>query len=156
MVSLAEGSAGFLVTSVQKKTHTQPLSIVPFLSAQQGIEVLLALLHDEEPLPDVFRATLQFIGSCQEQNSPSVLPYTITLLALLGLLPDLREANSDLPLNNEERSFARQCCAGEWHHLPPLSEKARVNLQRHCSLILAEQSIRTLCAPKIAMAITNR
>ena len=54
-VTLTEGSVGFSVNSVlslgQKNMQG---NVDQFAQTQNGIELLLSLLHDEEPLQDIF------------------------------------------------------------------------------------------------------
>ena len=87
-LQLREGSAGFMISDVQKASEFDCKRVSAFLSAQQGIELLLNTLHDEEPMEELFFTTLKFLELCSNEEGQYVLPFTIRLLKLLGLLPD--------------------------------------------------------------------
>ena len=95
-IGLHEGKAGCIVTSAQKLPSPDLTDTKAFLNAQQGVELLLTLLHDEEPLPEIFDLTLEFLNQCPKTEP--VLPFTVNVLRSLGLLP----ANVDLPQSESE------------------------------------------------------
>ncbi|HAI98173.1 TPA: hypothetical protein DCL30_01350 [Candidatus Peribacteria bacterium] len=90
-LTLAESSAGWTVTSAQRLNHSAALPIEQFAMAEEGCELLLALLHDEEALPAIFDLTLHFLQSCREGQGDPVLAFSLELLRLLGLLPAVTE-----------------------------------------------------------------
>ena len=97
-IGLHEGKAGFLVTSAQMMSYRARRGVTEtksFLNAQQGVELLLTLLHDEEPLPEIFELTLEFLNDCTPNP---ILPFTVNILRSLGLLP----TNADLPKSESE------------------------------------------------------
>lgn len=53
----------------------------------RGVELLLALTHDAEPMPEVFDATARFLGACHREGPDPYPAYAIRVLALLGILP---------------------------------------------------------------------
>lgn len=61
-----------------------------FACAQQGVELLLKLVEDGEPLPEVYHLTRTFLAACggpHVASLPSV--FALKLLQLLGLCPSL-------------------------------------------------------------------
>ncbi|MDD5026703.1 MAG: recombination protein O N-terminal domain-containing protein [Candidatus Peribacteraceae bacterium] len=88
---LAESNAGWTVTSAQRLNDSPTLPIEQFAMAEEGCEILLALLHDEEALPEIFDLTLRFLHDCREGRGDPVLAFSLDLLRLLGLLPALTE-----------------------------------------------------------------
>jgi len=58
-----------------------------FVAAQQGIELLLSLTEDDEPLPMAFDALYQFLHACGAGDSRALLPFRLRLLHILGMLP---------------------------------------------------------------------
>jgi hypothetical protein len=116
--------------------------MVTFLHHQEGIEILLAVLHDEEPLPEVFDLVLAFL------EKPAVLPFTIRLLTLLGLV----SPESFGPLPAAEHAFVRHCCAA-YGGPPPVGAAAARRCATVCQSIVAEQSGRTLRASGISAAM---
>ena len=97
-IGLHEGKAGFIVTSAQKLPSPDLTETKSFLNTQQGIELLISLLHDDKPLPELFDLTLEFLQKCPEPEPEPVLPFTINVLRSLGLLP----TDADLPQSESE------------------------------------------------------
>lgn len=67
-----------------------------FSRAQQGIEVLLSLTEDDDPMPELFESLVAFIRACGITERNPVPAFIARTLALLGVLPlhddDLRYA----------------------------------------------------------------
>lgn len=82
---------------------------VAFASAQQGIELLLLLTEDDEPLPAVFDALFQFLHTCTASASHALLPFQMRLFHLLGLLPSHADDRRFTALTEYEREFVRLC-----------------------------------------------
>jgi DNA repair protein RecO (recombination protein O) len=82
-VTLHEGKTGFLVTGTQEAESGQPPSFDRFLQQQEMSELLLKLLHDEEPLPEIFDLAADFLANA----APDVTAFKVRLLQLMGLLP---------------------------------------------------------------------
>ncbi len=156
LISLVEGRAGLTVTSVQRKTqiHIQP--ITPFLHMEQGIEILLSLLHEEESLPDVFELTLAFLQCCQKNEYNPVLPFTLKLLSLLGLLPDVSHEETAPSLTEAERQYVQRCMSYKWNSTPALSQTSRRKLSLLCRSIIADQTNQTLRATPIVESLTRK
>lgn len=75
-----------------------------FVTAQQGIELLLALTEDGEPLPAVFDVLFQFLHACGAGAAHALLPFQMRLFHLLGLLPSHADDRRFMTLNDEERA----------------------------------------------------
>lgn len=78
-----------------------------FLRLQQGVELLLALTEDDEPIPGAFDLLLQFIAFAED---PSVLlPFQLRLLHLLGFLPESDEDLRYRSLSPEAQAYVQAC-----------------------------------------------
>lgn len=150
-LDLVEGSAGFLITSVKQHIHDCHVSdIASFLSAEQGVEMLLTLLHDEEPQESIFNLTLEFLDHCQNPSPDPILPFTVRLLYLLGMLPHSGKAALFSHLSEEERSFIDACLNKEWKEPPPSGTR---HINALCTRLLETQSSRSLKASKVASSM---
>jgi len=82
-------------------------NITAFAYAMEGMELLLHLVHDDEPLPNIFDATLAFLHLCATEKKQCVLAFTARVLHLLGVLP------------GEDTAILQQCSSEEhrflWH-----------------------------------------
>lgn len=78
-------------------------------AAQQGIELLLVLTEDGEPLPAVFDALFQFLHACGAGAQSALLPFQLRLFHLLGLLPSHADDRRFLALDASERASVRLC-----------------------------------------------
>ena len=71
-ITVKESSAGWIAANVQViDTHTETIDPSAFADVAEGIEVLLRLTQDDEPLPRVFDATLEFLRSCRRHHYSS-------------------------------------------------------------------------------------
>ena len=140
-----EGSAGFMVSDVQKVSTFDCRDISAFLSAQQGMELLLNTLHDEEPMKDLFEATLHFLQRCSDHPEHSVLPFTIRLLKILGMLPDAENAYF-ANCSSAQKTFLTLSSLGKWDQLAELSDQERKLFSGLCAALLSEISSRPLKA----------
>ncbi|MFH1670861.1 MAG: DNA repair protein RecO [Patescibacteria group bacterium] len=138
-VGLTKGSAGMIVTSAQCKSETEMSSTSAFLFTEQGIEILLSLLHEEEPLPEIFDLTLEFLKKCQTEECDPILPFIIKLLTLMGLSP-----NAD---SEEEKLYIKQCLHGEW---PIPTKSVKLKLKRLCTTIITDQTSKEFKVATIA------
>lgn len=150
MLTAREGSAGWSVSDCQSMTDgTGSLPWPSFMHAVQCTDILLSLLEDDTPVPEVFTLLQQFLQACRKGATSPALLFTVQLLGILGLLPT--HANHALydHFLPEEKIFLEQALAGNWHQ--PAPEAA--DLQRLsflCSKILAEQSQRPLKSTAVA------
>ena len=142
-VELREGSAGFLITSVQhrdgEKMHGQ---LQQFLVAQEAVESLLHLLHDEEPVEDVFELTAALLDS-SSQKPVSILPFKLRLLECLGILPPINEGKTSDAMTEEERTYVSASLSNAWQSLENPSSAALQRLTRLCQRITEEHTSQT-------------
>ena len=134
---IVETSAGFLITSVRLKHKWPEKDMEAFLRIGYGMELLLSLLHDEEPLPDIFDLAVQYLN---QQHAHCTLPFTLRLLHLLGLLPE----SNDTKLSLAERAALDTCIQGDWNLLPTLAEESAPQLSLLCQTFVQEQGTRTM------------
>ncbi len=82
-----------------------------FAAAQRGIELLLLLTEDGEPLPAAFDALYQFLHACGAGASRALLPFQLRVLHVLGLLPAHADDRRFAGLDEADRSAVRLCGA---------------------------------------------
>ncbi|MBI4129640.1 DNA repair protein RecO [Candidatus Peregrinibacteria bacterium] len=130
LVSVKELSGGGLVTAALPMAGGIPSGdLSAFFRAECGIEILLALLHDEQPLPDLFDATAAFLTRSSEGDH-IIVAFALRMLHILGLLPDTTHAHPS--------KFS-------------LQEQAFIDASRHFPLhpvpmVLALEHVRSFCA----------
>ncbi|MDO8649430.1 MAG: DNA repair protein RecO [Candidatus Peregrinibacteria bacterium] len=122
-VGVSESRGGILITSAQRiealdRPHP---SLRQFAEAEQGIELLLALTENDEPMPALFEATLGFLAACAEAPQNAVLAYRIVLLRELGLLPSGDNPRFFADLTDEEKIFLQAAREGRFLSLPKIS-----------------------------------
>lgn len=108
-VELHEGKTGWTVTGAQAQRSAvsdqrlaERFAIEDLTYLQQGIELVLNLIEDEHPVPEIYQLTEQFLSL--KPFSTHTLSFSFALLHLLGLLPDDR--SEDLRhLSEEEKKF---------------------------------------------------
>lgn len=153
-LTLREGSAGYMVQDARRLREFSEKNITAFLQAQQGIELLLAILHDEEPLPELFDVTLHFLDACDAEKPHTVLPFTISLLQLSGLLPDADDAYF-ARCSDAQRQYIRQSCTQQWDTLPTLSPTERELFSVLCAQLLSHISSTPLKAGAVATSLRS-
>ncbi len=147
-VQLKEWSNGFMAESAElSELDAFRPTVEWFTQAQQGIEVLLGLTQDEEPLPEVFDATARFLRCCGDPQKPIALAYTIELLSLLGLLPETQELQAAFLLTDDELLFLHAARHGE---VPEQLPRSFSRIQAVCQTFLADQLSGPLRAPQVA------
>lgn len=113
-----------------------------FLRLQQGVELLLALTEDNEPIPGAFDLLLQFIALAE--NPASLLPFQLRLLHLLGFLPESDEDSRFRGLSEEAKAYIRACARiGDFRQLTELLP-AGEELGRFMNIVSGEQLQRPL------------
>lgn len=80
-----------------------------FAAAQQGIELVLLLTEDEEPLPMVFDLLLPYMHVCAVDPARVHIPFQLRLFHLLGFLPSHHEDRRFAVLSEDEQAFVRLC-----------------------------------------------
>ncbi|MBI4129170.1 recombination protein O N-terminal domain-containing protein [Candidatus Peregrinibacteria bacterium] len=171
LVSVKELSGGGLVTAALPMVGGIPSGdLSAFFRAECGIEILLALLHDEQPLPDLFDATAAFLARSAEGDH-IIVAFALRTLHILGLLPDTTHVHPS-KFSLQERAFIDASrrfplCAVP---APPALEKVR----SFCAHMLKEQlsyplhgqyfgttkgsyqNTLSLCLPAVALAKAGR
>lgn len=93
LVDISEHGSGLLITGVSQAEY-QPVdrtTYSAFLTHARGIDLLLALIEDDEPLLSVFELVCCFL-CCSPDALPGLLPaFQARLLHLLGLMPAFHE-----------------------------------------------------------------
>ena len=145
LVSVKELSSGFLVSAASLLPGgIPPLDPAAFFRAEGGVEVLLGLLHDEYPLPDLFDATAAFLIRSGDGDH-IVLAFTFRVLHLFGVLPAPPEYPPTLSL--QEHAFIQASQYFPLRAVPPLTELGK--LRSFCNSILQEQLRRPLRAQPV-------
>lgn len=152
-LTLKEGTGSMHVAgAAPAEPRLQDLSLLaPFTQAQQGIELLLSLVSHEEPIPQVFAATLSFLVSCRLASENAALAYTARLLRLLGLLPSVRELGELITLSEAERMFLQAACDGD--AVPALQEKEVRRVKQLCMSFVEGHLTSPLKAPGIVSVL---
>lgn len=115
-----------------------------FVRLERGIELVLALTEDHEPLPKVFTLLTQFLSCCSRHSWDPLPAFTLRLIAVLGLLPVTPEDPRFEKLSEGDRAFVRACARADSlaeteHHPCDLSA-----LQTFVSSVLADHLMRPL------------
>lgn len=115
-VELTEHGSSHRITSV---THdiTMPVSadITAFARSQQGLEILLSLLQDNDELPAVFDDAAHFLLLCHHDDTDPVPAFTVRVLSLLGMLPGTADDHRYARLGPEDRAAVTRCGSSVWH-----------------------------------------
>jgi hypothetical protein len=136
-LQLKESSAGLIISgAMPRETIDIQHNFPTFLKAEQGMELLLALTQDDEPLPELFDLTLAFFRLCGSTHPNLVLGYTFALLYHLGFLPDPEGMTSFAMLSPEEHAFIDAAVTGI-ETLPVVPDPRR--LQAVCDALLRDQ-----------------
>ncbi len=153
LVDVHQGSSGTLITGVkqQVQANRDDLPLAAFVAAQEGIELLLAVLHDEEPLPEIYDATVHFLDTCGIQGA---LPFMIEVLDHMGLLPEENHSYfSDL--SDTQKLFVKTSLLQATDH-PVLSPKEHRGLHILCTELFADHTTRPLKASHIGGSMLMR
>jgi DNA repair protein RecO (recombination protein O) len=152
-VQLKEWQNGYIVQSAETRpeTHIGAMDIQWFGDAQQGIELLMRLTEDGQPLPEVFHATLQFLTLCGDASLPWPLAYSIRLTHLLGLLPDRSHISDVYGFVPEDDTFFEAARSGQFSQLQPPA--AAIRIHRFMESMLSDHVTGPLRAPGIAASL---
>ncbi|MFH0770868.1 MAG: recombination protein O N-terminal domain-containing protein [Candidatus Peregrinibacteria bacterium] len=148
---LREGRAGFTVEAAARKCPATPITLRQFAMIEQGAELLCVLLHDGEPLPEVFDLTLAFFEA-SKCSGETFLPFSLSLLRHLGLLPETANTAFFGTLTEEESSFVTCCASGNFAAKSP-SEPFRKRLLGIADRLTAEQTSHALRSGIVAAAL---
>jgi DNA repair protein RecO len=110
-VELVETERSLTITSASSLTHhlLEQGSYEAFERLTRGVELALALTEDDEPLPQVFDLLLTFVHAAAVPGCSPVLPFSLCLLHLLGLLPLRAEDRRFDRLSPSAKAFAERC-----------------------------------------------
>lgn len=113
-----------------------------FVRLEQGIELLLALTEDDEPLPKTFDLVFQFLHQVHTQSS--LLPFQLRLLHLLGHLPENADDSRYRGLSETSQAFVRACVQiSDLAHLSALNPENE-ELPRFVKIIAGDHLQRPL------------
>ncbi|MFH1443873.1 MAG: recombination protein O N-terminal domain-containing protein [Candidatus Peregrinibacteria bacterium] len=146
-VELKETTSGHLVTGIGTRTQSPDHAhLQNFLVRTQCSELLLALLSDGEPVPEIFDALSTLL--CKENcTSHDILAFSFRLLALLGVLPESTD-RTFASLSVQERDFVHTSAHGE----PTEQMQTYTRLNALCSKLIQEHATRTLRASDVMTA----
>jgi len=154
-VNVVEGRAGMLVTGAQRKSDVQTAALSSFLQNEQGIELLLALLPEEDPHPEVFDLTLIFLQQCHGKTIDPHLTFTLQILSLFGILPGLQHDEYASILTDGERCFVQECSKGKWVDAAELNPSSQKKIHELCDQLIKNHIHRDLHAQNIAASLTK-
>ncbi len=106
-VQIRESSAGNIIAGAQRVEDSEMLALSAFADASEGIELLLRLLQDGEPVEEVFTLTMEFLSACRLSVPQSPVRFGFKLLSLLGLLPAAEHSRRLQALSEEDELFLR-------------------------------------------------
>lgn len=153
-VSIRESKTGFSINSASCiLDFSYELTLPNFLQAEQAVELLLALLEDDHPLPDIFLLTQEFLNGCREERQTHVLPFTVRLLQQLGVLPHDESHRVFCHLSDDERSFICKCSQERWWEASLPAQDINEQLSVLCNTIIGEQTGRTMRAIPVSQSI---
>jgi len=163
-IDIHEGSGGFLITGVHAASVPAGMEHPStFAGAQEGCDMLLHMLEDDAPVPEIFDLAMEFLCACSAAKSPPTLAFTVRLLTVLGMLPD---ASSMPPMPESARQFLHACGAKQWWNglLPLPQDRRRIELlclriiedhaRRPPAFLLPLQPARQCCSGGPAAART--
>ena len=110
-LQMVESGNQMLITGATEVAGRQSESgdATQFLHLAQGVELLLLLTEEDEPLPEVFDLLDQFLRVCTMPGSNPVAAFQLRLLHLLGLLPATDEDARFQRLSQLSQAFVLQC-----------------------------------------------
>lgn len=87
-VELVESEHHATVVSVTDRSDlAPPVDFTQLITVERGVELLLALTEEGEPLPEVFDLLLAFLRLSADASRHLLFVFQLRLLHLLGLLP---------------------------------------------------------------------
>jgi len=141
---IREGSAGYMITGAARIREFPHTNIGAFMLAQQGLELLINTLQDEDALPEIFDATLHFLEECSDNKEHTIIPFTLQLLHLFGLLPDKESIGRFGQHSQDQIAYMEQSITGEWDTLQTLTPEEKKAFSALCSSLISEISMRPL------------
>lgn len=149
VLDLTESSTGFIVTGAQLARGFSPTSdIRSFAAAHEASELLMNLLQDEDPLPEVFDALETFLAEHLLAPEAAYQAFTFNLLSLLGFLPDIDALGAFGDCKEDEQTFIAAAIQGECQDDVSLETLKQVRCI--ATAILSEHLTSPLKAPEVA------
>lgn len=146
-VSLHAGRSGWCIREarlVRACTNPQPVRL------QQGMEILMLLLEDEEPVPEIFTLAEEFVS----MYPATLVPFTVKLLHTMGVLPTSNEDERFRTLSPCGQNFVR-CCTrpGSLRNLESVFPHDEQSLLGFCDAVLYDQLPRPLHSALVASSL---
>jgi recombinational DNA repair protein (RecF pathway) len=147
---IREWSNGYIVSGAKRHPDSAFVSALDdVLYASEIVEVLLLLVHDEEPLEEIFDCIAESLA----HPASSTLPTIVRILHVLGLFPATEDPLfSGLP--PEERGVIASWIAGTTRSV--LSAEGMHCVQSVCDAIVVEHASRRRNVPDIATTLIMR
>ena len=152
-VELKESSAGLFAGSATVRSHSGILGLKQFSDATRGFELLIRLLQEEEPMPQIFSASVAFLQACSEGVPHASLAFSIRVLHLLGLLAAESHITSSIALTGAEREYLEMAREGYFLRETELRDCSK--LERMMDKMIEGQLTSPLKAPKVVSAMNR-
>lgn len=153
-IELKEFGNGFLISSAISANDARIEQSLPgFACAEEGVELLLNLLEDHAPMPELFDLTLEFLRLAADPPPVLLAGFMARVLHLLGLLPEASNADAFPGLSLEEGVLIRACRAGQ--PLASLTLARPRALEQRCRLFLADHAKKNFRAAGCAATMNS-
>lgn len=144
-IEIAESDHSAVITSASDSNGvlTEHLPLIAFLRLEQGIELLLSLTEENEPINGVFDLLLQFITLAPSEIDP--LPaFQLRLLHLLGFLPTVSDDARFRALPPNVRPFISAIAQTSSLHELSTTEYPVSTIERFIATLLIDHMDRPL------------
>lgn len=148
-IELQETSSSLLVTGATMLNARPSPSLERFFSGSQALELLLSLLEDDEPVPEIFESLATFL-SLSHPAPHHLLAFSLRILFLLGVLPEATEPGIFQELSEEEQAFLNHSIHGHFAAVDLRSALERLPML--CHTLLREHATRPLRAADVTAA----
>ncbi len=110
-IDLAESDHSCTITSAMhiESVLTGSPDMSAFVRWERGVELLLALTEEDEPMPTVFDLLLAFLLLSSDTSIEPLIPFQLRLLVLLGLLPATMDDARFVRLSAQGQLFVHAC-----------------------------------------------
>lgn len=115
------------VLSVSDARLAPSADYLAFSRMSRGTELLLALTHDDEPMPEIFDATGKFLEACGNTSRDPYPAYALRLLSLLGILPAEEDDPRFARLDSGTREFVLAAAGISGKRSAPVPDDARLD-----------------------------
>ncbi|MBT3293327.1 DNA repair protein RecO [Candidatus Peregrinibacteria bacterium] len=151
-----ESSSGLqVVSSSLAQSSMETLGLNSFLLGTQCANILLSMLEDNHPVPEIFSLTKKYLNSCREGEVSSLLPFSIQLLNILGLLPTQTDHAIYAHLSSEEILYTQNILVrGEMCSSIPKQEAMGISYL--CDKIISENGSRNIASANLTKEICSK